>query len=423
MWIRLLYSCVLALASPFFLYSLYKKKPGKPMFGPRWQEHWGRTPKVDAENPIWIHAVSVGESIAAIPIINALKERDPDTQIVVTTTTSTGAEQIDKLGDKVIHRYMPLDFTWCVKGFLKAVKPSQMLIIETELWPNTLHQVAKHGIPITVINARLSERSCLRYQKFQRVFDSLAQHVSLFLCQYASDAERFIRLGVAAERIDVTGSVKFDVRIGDDVATKGSALRSQLGEKRPIWIAASTHQGEEDVILAAHKALLTYDPNALLIVVPRHPERFNDVATLCQQQGFSVIRRTSQQSDATSQVYLADTMGEMLVLISAADVCFMGGSLVGEKVGGHNLLEPAALSKAILSGPSYFNFHNIANELISNNGLVICHNSNQIAECLIRLLEPNNHEQQVMGEQALKVVERNRGAVIKTLNHIFAIGK
>ena len=160
MLIRLIYTLILSLASPLLLYGLYKSKPGKPSFGQRWKEHFGITPQTQGKNPIWIHAVSVGESIAAVPIIKQLKRRNPNQAIIVTTTTSTGAEQIEKLGDLVEHRYMPIDFSWCIRGFLKTVQPKQMLIMETELWPNTLHCVAKAGIPISVLNARLSERSC-----------------------------------------------------------------------------------------------------------------------------------------------------------------------------------------------------------------------------------------------------------------------
>ncbi|MCE7630462.1 3-deoxy-D-manno-octulosonic acid transferase, partial [Vibrio fluvialis] len=240
---RLIYTLLLIVASPLLLYSLYKKKVGKPAFGARWKEHWGMTPKVSSQNPIWIHAVSVGESIAAIPVIKAMKQAQPDQAIVVTTTTTTGAEQIAKLGDLVEHRYMPLDFAWCVRRFLQAVKPSRLLIVETELWPNTLHTVHKHHIPITVINARLSERSCLRYQKFSALFNLIRPYVDRILCQYESDAGRFVRLGFQPEQVQVTGSIKFDIEIAPTVLEQGKQLRAELGVARPVWIAASTHDG------------------------------------------------------------------------------------------------------------------------------------------------------------------------------------
>ncbi|CAH6795605.1 KDO transferase [Vibrio chagasii] len=418
MLIRLIYTLILSLASPLLLYGLYKSKPGKPSFGKRWKEHFGITPQVQGKSPIWIHAVSVGESIAAIPIIKQLKQRDPNQAIIVTTTTSTGAEQIDKLGDLVEHRYMPIDFSWCVGGFLKSVKPKQMLIMETELWPNTLHCVAKAGIPISVLNARLSERSCQRYAKYQPVFNLLANNLSQVLCQYPSDAERFVRLGLDKASVHVTGSIKFDIEVSAEHVENGKALREQFGFDRDVWIAASTHQGEDDVVLDAHKQLIKDNPNALLIIVPRHPERFNQVTELAKQHGFNTVTRTSQQPLTSDvEVYIADTMGEMLVLLGGADVCFMGGSLIGDKVGGHNLLEPAALQLPLLNGPSYFNFSEITDKLLEAQAVTICHNSNEISGQLKELFtQPNLRKDK--GLAAYQVVEQNRGALDKTLSFL-----
>ncbi|EKO3652958.1 lipid IV(A) 3-deoxy-D-manno-octulosonic acid transferase [bacterium 19MO02SH05] len=419
MLIRWLYSTLLLLAAPFMLYSLYKSKPGKPPFGRRWREHFGRVAKLNATSPpIWIHAVSVGESIAAIPIIHGIKQRDPHQSIVVTTTTSTGAQQIAKLGDLVEHRYMPLDFSGCVRRFLNTVRPSQLLIIETELWPNTLRCVAQRSIPITVINARLSERSCQRYQKFQRFFDQLASHITKLLCQYSSDAERFLRLGVAKEKVLVTGSIKFDLNINQDVIQAGEQLRKQLGQHRPIWIAASTHKGEDELCLAAHQQVLTTYPEALLILVPRHPERFDSVAELCLSQGFTLSRRT-EAGNKHSQVYLGDTMGEMLTLIGSADICLMAGSLLGDKVGGHNPLEPAALGKPILNGPSYYNFSEVTDILLAANAMRLCTSPQDIAQALIELFSHPEVAQE-QGQQAVQVVANNRGALEKTLAVIFS---
>ncbi|UPR58305.1 lipid IV(A) 3-deoxy-D-manno-octulosonic acid transferase [Vibrio sp. ED004] len=418
MLIRIIYTLILSLASPLLLYGLYKSKPGKPSFGKRWKEHFGITPQTQGKSPIWIHAVSVGESIAAIPIIKQLKQRDRNQAIIVTTTTSTGAEQIDKLGSLVEHRYMPIDFSWCVRGFLKSVKPKQMLIMETELWPNTLHCVANAGIPISVLNARLSERSCQRYAKFQAVFDLLAKNLSQVLCQYPNDAERFVRLGLNKSSVHVTGSIKFDIEVSSEQVEKGKALREQVGFDRDVWIAASTHQGEDDIVLDAHKQLLKDNPNALLVIVPRHPERFNQVTELARQHGFNTVTRTSQQPLTSDiEMYIADTMGEMLVLLGGADVCFMGGSLVGDKVGGHNLLEPAALKLPLLNGPSYFNFSEITDKLLEAQAVTICQNSNEIAGQLKELFtQPNLRKDK--GLAAYQVVEQNRGALDNTLQHI-----
>lgn len=394
MLIRLIYTLLLALASPILLFGLYKSKPNKPKFGPRWKEHFGITPKLNTDQrPIWIHAVSVGESIAAAPLIKALKKQNPEQAILVTTTTSTGAEQVAKLGDLVEHRYMPIDFSFAVKGFLKAVNPKQMLIIETELWPNTLNTVHKAGIPITVVNARLSEKSCRNYAKVQPLFNLLHPKLTQVLCQTESDSERFSRLGVDSNKLSVTGSIKFDIQISDDVKTKGKELRSVLGEHRPVWIAASTHKGEDEQVLNAHKKLLESYPEALLILVPRHPERFDSVFELCQKHSLETIRRTSQSDVAEStQVYLGDTMGEMLILIGAADVCFMGGSLIGDKVGGHNVLEPAALGVPVITGPSYYNFTEIVEDLSSQHALTIIANEHELSKKVLDLTSNNKSQ-------------------------------
>ncbi|MCP3699898.1 MAG: 3-deoxy-D-manno-octulosonic acid transferase [Aliivibrio sp.] len=417
--IRFFYTALLTLISPILLYSLYKKKEGKPPFGPRWKEHFGVIPLLNSnKRPIWIHAVSVGESIAAIPIIKALKKQNPEQTILVTTTTSTGAEQIEKLGDLVEHRYMPIDFSFAVRGFLKATKPEKMLIMETELWPNTLHTVAKFGIPISVLNARLSEKSYLGYKKVQPLFNLLGKHLTHVCCQYQDDADRFIALGIDEGRVHVTGSVKFDIEINEQILTSGQELRELLGSERPIWVAASTHKGEDEQILAAHKVLLSSIPNALLILVPRHPERFNSVFALCQESNFNCIKRTSNQIvSSDTQVYLGDTMGEMLTLIGASDVCFMGGSLLGDKVGGHNLLEPAALAKSSITGPSYYNFLEITETLIKEEATKVVTSSDALGGLLSALLT-QPEQAQLMGQNAKRFIAANSGAIANTLTLI-----
>ncbi|WP_182019172.1 lipid IV(A) 3-deoxy-D-manno-octulosonic acid transferase [Vibrio diabolicus] len=416
MLVRIVYTLLLALASPLLLFGLYKSKPNKPQFGSRWKEHFGITPKLKSnDKPIWIHAVSVGESIAATPLIKALKEQNPEQSILVTTTTSTGAEQIAKLGDLIEHRYMPIDFGFAIKGFLKAVQPKQMLIIETELWPNTLNEVHKAGIPISVVNARLSEKSCSNYAKVQPLFKVMLPCLTQVLCQTDSDAERFERLGVEKKKLSVTGSIKFDIQISEQVKQQGQQLRAQLGKDRPIWIAASTHKGEDEQVLDAHRQVLKSHPNALLILVPRHPERFDDVFTLCQHQGFNTVRRTSTRSIETiTQVYLGDTMGEMLTLIGAADICFMGGSLVGNKVGGHNVLEPAALGVPIINGPSFFNFQEIVDSFVKECGLIIVKDRSTLAKTIIQLIE-FPEKRIAYHTAASKIVNMNQGAIKNTI--------
>ncbi|BAC93088.1 3-deoxy-D-manno-octulosonic-acid transferase [Vibrio vulnificus YJ016] len=414
MLVRLIYTLLLALAAPLLLFGLYRSKPNKPKFNQRWKEHFGITPKLVGQNqPLWIHAVSVGESLAAIPLIKAIKEKTPDQVIVVTTTTSTGAEQIAKLGNLVEHRYMPIDFAFAVRGFLKAINPAKMLIIETELWPNTLATVHKANIPIIVVNARLSEKSQQNYAKVQPIFNLIHPCLSKVLCQSQADADHFAQLGVPTNKLCVTGSIKFDIHISDEIKHQGAELRTLLGQQRPVWIAASTHKGEDEQVLDSHRQVLETHPNALLILVPRHPERFDSVFELCRTKGFETVRRTQAHSIADStQVYLGDTMGEMLVLLGAADVCFMGGSLVGDKVGGHNVLEPAALGVPVITGPSCYNFKEITIALEQAKGIIVAESS--LLGRKTQLLLSNSNEQTRMADAALKVVQKNQGALAQT---------
>ncbi|ELV8635019.1 lipid IV(A) 3-deoxy-D-manno-octulosonic acid transferase [Vibrio vulnificus] len=421
MLVRWLYTLLLALAAPLLLFGLYRRKPNKPKFGKRWKEHFGITPTLDGQNqPLWIHAVSVGESLAAIPLIKAIKEKTPDQVIVVTTTTSTGAEQIAKLGNLVEHRYMPIDFAFAVRGFLKAINPAKMLIIETELWPNTLATVHKANIPIIVVNARLSEKSQQNYAKVQPLFNLIHPCLGKVLCQSQADADRFAKLGIPTNKLSVTGSIKFDIHISDEIKHQGAELRTLLGQQRPVWIAASTHRGEDEQVLDAHRQVLETHPNALLILVPRHPERFDSVFELCQTQGFETVRRTQANIIADStQVYLGDTMGEMLVLLGAADVCFMGGSLVGDKVGGHNVLEPAALGVPVIIGPSYYNFKEITEELLAENCISV-NTADTLPTSLGELFDDPDHREKLI-TNASKVVKRNQGSLQHTMNSVLEI--
>ncbi|MFM1695257.1 lipid IV(A) 3-deoxy-D-manno-octulosonic acid transferase [Aeromonas salmonicida] len=413
---RLLYNLLIHLGLPLALLALYKPKKGKPGFGARWAEHLGRMPASGQEAPLWIHAVSVGETLAISPFIRALKAERPDLPILLTTTTRTGAEQAAKLGDLVVHRYAPLDYPWAVAAFLKCIKPRALWVMETELWPNWLAACEARHLPVTIINARLSERSCQRYARFQGAFDTLSRPLTHLLCQHQDDAERFARLGIGCERLVVTGSIKFDIQLGDEVQARGQALRQQLGQSRPVWIAASTHQGEDEQVLAAFDLVLQRHPRALLILVPRHPERFDRVAELCAPYG--CVRRTGGAPiRETDKVYLGDTMGELPLMLAAADVAFVGGSLV--KVGGHNLLEPAALGKPCLTGPAYFNFSDITRQLVAQGGAALVADAAALGEKVSELLADEGERSQ-MGEQARAVVLRNQGALARTLSHCLA---
>ena len=428
MLLRFIYSFLLILIAPVFLFSLYKSKTNKPKFGKRWKEHFGFTPVLNnlKDSPIWIHAVSVGEVLAVTPLIKEIKQQNPALNIVITTTTSTGAAEANKLGDLVEHRYMPLDFAFAINGFINSVKPQALFIMETELWPNTLYCCQQKNISVTVINARLSARSTARYKKFPFIFNLLLKNINFILAQTKQDAQRFIDLGLTSKQVSITGSIKFDIKATDQQLEQASHLRYLLGKDREVWIAASTHKDEDEQLIEAHKQLLINKPNALMILVPRHPERFQSVKELVDNNALSVVTRSSKEAvKDDTKVYLGDSMGEMMILLGAADVCFIAGSLIGDKVGGHNLLEAAALKKPILNGPSYFNFKQITEQLIELGACKICQNSNEIASSLNQLFNDKKTCQK-QGNIALHFIEKNQGALLKTaqiMQPIMLVGK
>ncbi|WP_111655608.1 lipid IV(A) 3-deoxy-D-manno-octulosonic acid transferase [Isoalcanivorax indicus] len=411
---RLLYSVLLILLSPLVLARMLWPRRGKPHYGRRWNELLGGGP-VTPPGGLWFHAVSVGEVVAATPVIRRLREAFPAQPILLTTTTTTGAEAArGLLADPMIrHAYAPLDLPGAVARFLRRHRPTALLLMETELWPNQLAACGRRGLPVVLLNARLSERSCQRYARFAGLFRSLSQHLTLLLCQHNDDAARFALLGVARERLHVTGSVKFDITYDDQVYAAGAALRQQWGAQRPVWIAASTHAGEEEQVLAAFEQVRVQHPEALLVLVPRHPQRFDDVAGICRSRGLAMVRRTEGRPvSAATQVYLGDTMGELPVMFAAADLAFVGGSLV--PVGGHNLLEPAALGRAALTGPHYFNFSDITAQLCARGAVREVADAVMLAQTVSALLG-DPAARAAMGEAGQAVVHANQGALERTL--------
>jgi 3-deoxy-D-manno-octulosonic-acid transferase len=407
---------LLFLALPFYLHKLLKKNSEKPPIGPRWKEYFGQTPILpSSQQPIWVHAVSVGEVIAITPFVRALHDKT-NAPIVVTTTTTTGAAQVDKaLGSIVEHRYMPLDLGWAVRRFIKAINPKQLLIVETELWPNTLRAAANASLPVSIVNARLSERSYQRYQKVNSLLSYIVKPITHVICQNQADASRFEKLGFSPDIVHVTGSLKFDITVEANIKEKAVSLKKELGTDRPIWIAASTHSGEEEQILAAHRQVLKSFPNALLLLVPRHPQRFSSVYSLCEEASFNTVRRSSGELPSTNEsVYLCDTMGELLVLLAASDICFMAGSLIGDKVGGHNVLEPIALKIPVLNGPSYYNFKDIVESLIAADGIEFCDDQQQLADKICMLFSDEDKRQQLI-DGSTQILQQGQGSINRTL--------
>jgi len=415
---RTLYTVLFYLGLPLVAIRLWLRSRKAPAYAKRIGERFSIGLPAMKPGGIWVHAVSVGESIAAAPMIRGLLERYPQLPITVTCMTPTGSERIHAMfanEPRIQHCYLPYDLPCAAARFLDRVQPKLAVIMETELWPNHIHQCAKRGIPVALANARLSERSAKGYGRFGKLTQPMLAEMSLFAVQTEAEAERFRQLGARAETVEVTGSIKFDLRIDPQLLQRAAELRQQWhAVERPVWIAASTHEGEDEVVLAAHRQLLASHPDALLILVPRHPERFNPVFELCQQQGFNTIRRsTGEAVSASTSVLLGDTMGELLFLYALADSAFVGGSLVPN--GGHNLLEPAALGKPVLSGPHLFNFLEIAALMRSAKALQEVDDAQGLALAVQRLFELPRDAQR-MAEAGLNVMRANQGALQRLLD-------
>ncbi|WP_130902886.1 MULTISPECIES: lipid IV(A) 3-deoxy-D-manno-octulosonic acid transferase [unclassified Pseudomonas] len=415
---RTLYTALFYLGLPLVAIRLWLRARKAPAYAKRIGERFTLGMPTLQPGGIWVHAVSVGESIAAAPMIRALLERYPALPITVTCMTPTGSERIQALfanEARIQHCYLPYDLPCAAARFLDRVQPKLAVIMETELWPNHIHQCAKRGIPVALANGRLSQRSAKGYGRFSKLTAPMLAEMSLLAVQTEAEAQRFRDLGARSEAVDVTGSIKFDLTIDPQLLQRATELRSQWQAlERPVWIAASTHEGEDEVVLDAHRRLLANHPDALLILVPRHPERFNSVFELCQREGFATVRRsTGANVDVQTSVLLGDTMGELLFLYALADSAFVGGSLVPN--GGHNLLEPAALAKPVLSGPHLFNFLDIAAQLREAGALAEVDDAEGLAVEVQRLFELPRDAQR-MAEAGLAVMRRNQGALQRLLD-------
>ncbi|MFI4954956.1 MAG: lipid IV(A) 3-deoxy-D-manno-octulosonic acid transferase [Gammaproteobacteria bacterium] len=403
---RFLYTILLYSLVPFALIRLWWRGRKNPAYRQRWEERLGFVPK-HTDNPVWVHAVSVGESIAAIPLIRKLlAEQNP---VVVTTMTITGGERINALfGSQVTHYYLPYDLPGAVRRFIKRVKPRVGILMETEIWPNLYARCAREQLPIILANARLSPKSAKHYGYFLPLFTPALQRLTFIAAQTQMDADRFLALKANKEKLSVMGNIKFDIEVPDKARVEGQQLRSAI-TSRPVWIAASTHKGEEELALKAHSQIRQKIPNALLILVPRHPERFAQVAELIEQQGFTLNRRSTQDATAlpSVDVFLGDTMGELLTFYAAADVAFVGGSFA--PIGGHNVLEPAALAVPAVTGPNTFNFTEIMSLMQQAHGCIQLQNPEQLSGTIIDLLTDTTKRED-MGNAAYQVVQTNRGS-------------
>ena len=416
--IRYLYTLVHYLAFPAILVRLLWRSRASKSYRQCWNERFGYIEPLATQASIWVHAVSVGETLAAIPLIKALKERYPEFSIVVTTTTPTGSNLVKKhLDTEVTHVYTPYDVPSCVNRFLRRTKTRICIIMETELWPNMLRCCSKKNIPVMLANARLSERSKQRYKLIPALTRTMLQTYTLVAAQGLLDGERLLELGLNPKRLMISGNIKFDLQLEPDLSTKGLALRQQWQTtQRPTLIAASTHEGEEHTVLNAFKKIRETLPDALLILVPRHPERFERAKQLCEEHDFQIAQRSLNELPSQNvDIYLGDTMGELRLLYAACDVAFVGGSLIA--VGGHNPIEPAALGIPILMGPETFNCTEIVNILNKAGALQFVRDDASLADHVLALFTAQELREQ-MGAHARRAVEKNSGALEKHLQWI-----
>ncbi|MGC6389473.1 lipid IV(A) 3-deoxy-D-manno-octulosonic acid transferase [Ewingella sp. S1.OA.A_B6] len=410
-----LYQVLVYLIQPLIWIRLLLRSRKSPAYRKRWAERYGFCKGKVVPGGIMLHSVSVGETLAAIPLVRALRHRYPYLPITVTTMTPTGSERVQSaFGKDVHHVYLPYDLVGSVNRFLDQVNPKLVIIMETELWPNLISALHNRKIPLVIANARLSERSAKGYKKLGEFIRKILQRITLIAAQNEEDGARFIALGLKRNQLAITGSLKFDISVTPELAAKAIALRSQWASRRQVWIATSTHDGEETLLLDAHKMLLRTHPNLLLILVPRHPERFSVARELTQKAGLTFIQRsTGEVPSAATQVVIGDTMGELMLLYGIADLAFVGGSLVER--GGHNPLEAAAHAIPVLMGPHTINFKDICAKLAQADGLITVTDTMSLVKEISTLLTDEDYRL-YYGRHAVEVLRQNQGALQRLLH-------
>ncbi len=414
---KVFYSTLFYLALPLILMRLIWRGFKAPDYFKRWNERFGNiSPRTSNQKLIWVHAVSVGEAEACRPLIKGLQQRYPEHQILITTMTPTGSARVKSLfADTVLHVYLPYDLPFAIKRFLKAMRPEFGIIMETELWPNLILICAEQSIPIIIANARLSARSARGYQKASKLTHQMLQSIPLIAAQTHSDRDRFVQLGAHKEKVHAVGNLKYEITLPASSMERAEAIRALWGN-RPVFIAASTHEGEEEKIIDAARKIRGQFRDLLLIIVPRHPERFDRVAALCRRAGLNTLRR-SEGKPCSSQIQalVVDSMGELSIFYGTADVAFVGGSLIPH--GGHNLLEPAALSRPVITGPYYFNFLEVTKQFLEHQAAIEVKNPEQLADTVIELLKAPQRRA-LMGDAGKQLIEQSKGASQRLLNLI-----
>jgi 3-deoxy-D-manno-octulosonic-acid transferase len=409
---KIAYSAFFYLIIPFILLRLLWRSTKAPDYRLRWRERFAYYDRPFSQNVVWFHAVSVGEAEALFPLVRRLQKQFPQSKLLITTTTPTGSARVRAvLGQTVEHVYLPYDTPSAVKRFMQCFKPVLAVIMETEIWPNLFTYCGAKNIPLYVINARLSEKSARGYQKIPSLTHPVLANVKQIAAQTQEDAKRFIAIGANPEQVVTVGNIKFDLEIPEEVIFEGKQLKINVFKNRFVWLAASTHRGEEQIFLDVYKQLKPKIPELLLFIVPRHPERFFEVGALCTQNNMGVVTRTSKKScNLDTDIYLGDTMGELKMLYAAADVAFIGGSMV--PIGGHNLLEASAIGVPVLFGPHMTNFKEIAHKVLANKAAIQCQDKAAIVRA-IHWVYSDADNRNLFADNGKAFVHKNRGAIDK----------
>ena len=413
--LRILYVIFSYLLLPLIFFHLAYKGFSDRDYFKRIGERFGFNGNPLAESIVWVHAVSYGEVKAASILITELKRKYPEKKLLITTYTPTGSSLVKELfGNEVYHVYLPYDLAGSMIRFFKWAKPEILIIIETELWPNLFHYCGQFNVPLVLASACVSDQSIKLYKILLGLFQEAVSHGIVVGAQTEEDAKKFLLMGSDEARTFVTGNIKFDYHIPENLIDRANLFKQSLTYSRPIWVAGSTHSKEEEVILDAHRGILENYPDLLLIIAPRRPERFHAVNNLIAKKGFSYMKRSEQDEMKLDdvQVLLADVLGELPIYYSVSNVSFVGGSLF--HVGGHNLLEPASLNCPVITGPVLFGVEDIANMLLANDALKIVHNSDELSD-LVSLLLSDENMQKSMIKGASDVIEANKGSLEKLL--------
>lgn len=422
------YRVFLLLLTPIVLLVLLIRSFNHPEYRQRLVERLGFFPKPYKRGGIVVHAASVGEVIALKSFIEKLLVNYPDLPITITSFTPTGSAQITKLfGDRVQHGYLPLDIFPCTTLFLHRLKPKMMIFMETELWPNLISQCARQQVKLLLINGRLSKKSLTSYQKLSALMAPCLNRFDIILTQSEENLTHFLQLGAHQSRCMNSGNLKFDIGVNEQVINKKAELAKLLfandnQAKRTVWLVASTHEGDEVIALIAFKELLSQYPSLLLVLVPRHPERFEHVANLCLEQQLTLAKRSENTIINDEQVWILDSLGELMAAFALSNIVTMGGSF--SEIGGHNPLEPALFNKPVIVGHNMSNFNEIMQQLRQENAIIELTNSTPTNESSTQLVNEISallqqpKRQQTLGENALKVVLQNQGASEKTLAQV-----